>query len=345
MRPTAIVSLGDSFIAGNAGRWRGNSDTATGSRDGTDRAWVSDSVYDPNRVYLGGSSGVCFRSDVAEVLSAEIPVRDKVNLACSGATSASISSSGGQADQLGEVARRDRVRLVVLSVGGNDLGFESIIVNCVFAYAFVSGPCNASEQAQVDSALPGTMAGVGAALDKIRAVLTAAGYRPHRYRLVLQSYPSPVPRADEARYAQSDFAGRVFTGHCPFYDADLTWARDSLVPQIANALHAVAASRGVEFLDLQDALQGREVCSKRTQLAAPSSPPSPRLSEWARFIDTPELGPQQGDQQESFHPNAYAQRALGRCLTLVWAVRRGAWRCRRPPAAAGPTGMRLTRER
>jgi lysophospholipase L1-like esterase len=346
-RATAIVSLGDSFIAGNAGRWEGNSDTFTGSRDGTDRAWVSDSMYDVSRVYLEGSAGNCFRSDVAEVRSAQIPARERVNLACSGATTADISSPGGQADQLGELARRDRVRLVVLSVGGNDLGFAQAIENCAFAYGFGAGPCNASEQALVDSALPGAVAGVGAALDRIRAVLAAAGYARHRYRLVLQSYPSPVPRADEERYAESDFAGRVFTGRCPFYDADLNWARDSLVPQIAAALRSVAATRGVEFLDLRDALQGREVCAKTAQLATPSSPPSPTRSEWVRFIDYPpglSLPPLQGDFNESLHPNAYAQRALGRCLTLAWAVRRGAWRCLRP-ASAGPDGMRLTRER
>jgi hypothetical protein len=196
-RATAIVSLGDSFIAGNAGRWEGNSDTFTGSRDGTDRAWVSDSMYDVSRVYLEGSAGNCFRSDVAEVRSAQIPARERVNLACSGATTADISSPGGQADQLGELARRDRVRLVVLSVGGNDLGFAQAIENCAFAYGFGAGPCNASEQALVDSALPGAVAGVGAALDRIRAVLAAAGYARHRYRLVLPSYPSPVRRADE----------------------------------------------------------------------------------------------------------------------------------------------------
>jgi len=68
--PTAIVSLGDSIIAGNAGRLLGNSDIDTGGRAGTDRAWLSDSIYDPSRVHLNGSVGGCFRSDVAELLNA-----------------------------------------------------------------------------------------------------------------------------------------------------------------------------------------------------------------------------------------------------------------------------------
>jgi len=48
--PTAIVSLGDSFISGEAGRWRGNSTVVATDRAGTDRAWTG-SGYDASRVY------------------------------------------------------------------------------------------------------------------------------------------------------------------------------------------------------------------------------------------------------------------------------------------------------
>ena len=37
-RPTAIVSLGDSFISGEGGRWLGNGSEPFGTRSGTDRA-------------------------------------------------------------------------------------------------------------------------------------------------------------------------------------------------------------------------------------------------------------------------------------------------------------------
>jgi hypothetical protein len=35
---TAIVSLGDSYMSGEAGRWQGNSINPARNRDGTDRA-------------------------------------------------------------------------------------------------------------------------------------------------------------------------------------------------------------------------------------------------------------------------------------------------------------------
>src|SRR5918996_1112784 len=51
---TAIVSLGDSFISGEAGRWNGNSLNPYGTRFGTDRAaynctWYGSCSYDDHR--------------------------------------------------------------------------------------------------------------------------------------------------------------------------------------------------------------------------------------------------------------------------------------------------------
>jgi len=67
-----------------------------------------------------------------------------VNLACSGAKSVDVlrSAAGGvgqngqptQDDQLAALARTDDVRLVVLTVGGNDIGFGTIVNACVGAY-------------------------------------------------------------------------------------------------------------------------------------------------------------------------------------------------------------------
>lgn len=342
---TAIVSLGDSYISGEAGRWQGNSNYQLGSRNGTDRAWVSTwwgGYYDTSRVYLEGTdSDGCHRSDVAEIRSAPISVNTKVNLACSGATTANIfrSSNGGQSqngeapqdDRLASVAQSYNVKLVVLSIGGNDLGFADIIATCATDWTTSpsSAPnyCYDDQQAAVSQRMPGAMANVRRAIDDIRATMAAAGYSSSQYRLVLQSYPSPVPRAAENRYPESGWS-RLDTGGCPFWNRDLDWARDSLVNQISDNLKAVAASRGAQFLDLRDMLQGREVCSTATSLVG-SSGPSPTRSEWARFLVS---GLFQGDLQESFHPNAYAQRALGNCLALVYAQPASTnWSCRNTP--------------
>ncbi|MFE2928291.1 GDSL-type esterase/lipase family protein [Streptomyces goshikiensis] len=322
--PTAVVSMGDSYISGEGGRWKGNSLTNSGNRTGTDRAWVSGSSYDPAKVY-GTTAGGCHRSDSAEVKSAGAIADVAVNLACSGAVSQNVfrASSGGvsykgeapQADQLAAVAANNNVKVIALSIGGNDLGFADIITSCALDFALWNSYCNDDQQEGVDQKIDGVMAGVGKSVDEIRAVMRGAGYTDSSYRIVLQSYPSPIPRGAENRYTQSDWS-RLNTGGCPFWNRDSDWARDSLVPQIANRIKAVAAAKGVQFLDLRDMLQGREVCAKASKLVSASAPASARTSEWARWIDSSET---QGLVQESMHPNWFGQLAAGRCLALAVA--------------------------
>jgi hypothetical protein len=342
----AIVSLGDSFISGEAGRWKGNSIVTTGDRAGTDRAWTG-TGYDPSRIYGVTDANGCHRSDVAEIASAEISGL-KSNLACSGAQTANIfrPENGGQpqkgepsqAQKLRYVATVARVKLIVLSIGGNDLGFADIIQNCALKFASKTGPCNPTEQGGVDARFQAFAEGVGKAIREVRATMADAGYTTSQYRFVVQSYPSPVPRASEARYPELG-GTRETVGGCPFYDADLNWARDKLVKKISDGLRFVSVALGVEFLELRDALQGREVCAKASSQATPTSPPSGATSEWARFL-TQNLV--QGEVQETLHPNAYAQKALGRCLTLHWNAGKGIGTCRNTPGQ-GPQGMTYSR--
>ena len=74
---------------------------------------------------------------MAPIRSAPIAVGEKANLACSGAQTVNVwrAAAGGQAhfgeppqaDQLAALARRDDVRLVVLTVGANDVGFGGLV--------------------------------------------------------------------------------------------------------------------------------------------------------------------------------------------------------------------------
>ncbi|WP_369182464.1 GDSL-type esterase/lipase family protein [Streptomyces sp. Y1] len=346
--PTASVTLGDSYISGEAGRWKGNSADSTGGRTGTDRAWTGSS-YDPSLVYGTTAASGCDRSDVAEVLGAPTVAQKQINLACSGAVTANVfrASNGGQAykgeapqaDQLATVAAQNNVKLITLSIGGNDLGFSDVISTCVQDYLVWYSYCHGSQQSAIDAKMPAAMAGVGKAIDEIRAVMANAGYAQGDYRLVLQSYPSPIPRSAEMRYPESGWS-RSDTGGCPFWNGDADWARDSMVPQISTALAGVAAGKGVQFLDLSNLLQGHEVCSTSAQQPTASTPPSATTGEWARFLDGG-LNTTQGALQESMHPNYYGQQALGSCLTLLWAKPSGNYACRNT-AGRDASGMYLT---
>lgn len=327
--PTAAVSMGDSYISGEAGRWAGNSLDSDGSRRGTDRAYVKKQggYYDTALTYLDGTDADgCHRSDVAGIHSAgaaALGVDVTVNLACSGAVARNVwrAISGGQsqngwvpqADQLAQLTATHDVNLIVLSVGGNDIGFSDIIIACTEAWftspAWWENHCEPDEQPGVDAALPGAMAEVSTAIDEINAVMAAAG--DTTYRIVLRSYGSPIPRGSQNRYSESGWS-RWDDGGCPFWNEDSDWARDSLVPQLSGALASVAASKGVDFLDQQDLFEGREVCAVGTTHSDGS--PSSVDQEWVRWMNT---GYSQGDLQESLHPNAFGQQAAGACLAAM----------------------------
>jgi hypothetical protein len=335
--PTAVVTVGDSYISGEAGRWRGNSVDPLAGNDATDRACTPGALLclpDKSRVYLDGTAADgCHRSDVAEVRSAGLAVAERVNLACSGAVTGNVlrAAAGGvaekgeapQDDQLAGIARADDVRMIVLSIGGNDLGFAGIVTACVEAYLLHQGPCAPAEQRALDAQRAAVTAAVGRVIDDIRAVMAADGYQPSDYRLVAQTYPSVVPRASDARYVEGD--PRRVTDGCPFYDQDLTWAHDQAAPEIGDVVRAAASSRGVEVLDLRGALTGHEICARTDGEATLLHRPTAALSEWGRFVGASTIA--EGDLQEAFHPNAYAQLAFGRCLTELFVAAPGAFRC------------------
>jgi hypothetical protein len=337
---TAIVAMGDSFISGEAGRWQGNSLNFTGTRDGTDRAascvlglFCS---YDAHRVYGGSYDDGCHRSDVAEIKTAAISVNEKINIACSGAQTDNIwrASQGGQpfkgeapqSDQLASIARQTNVKLIVLTISANDLGFSDHVINCTAAWS-LGHTCHAAEQASIDAALPAAKSGLRKSVDEIRAVMAGAGYTTSQYRVVMQGYSSPIPRGADNRYPETGWS-RLTTGGCPFWNVDSDWAKNQATPAIVDSMRAVAAEKGVQFLDVRDALNGHEVCSKASILVDRSHPVSAVTNEWVRRVSS---GCCQGDARESLHPNAWGERAIGRCVTLIWSVRTGNRACRNTP--------------
>jgi len=344
---TAIVSLGDSFISGEGGRWMGNGR----GRSGTDRAvfacnrWAG-CRHDPHRVYGASEDNGCHRSDVAPILSSPVAVGEAVNLACSGARVENVwrATAGGrrlrgeppQADQLAALAGRDDVRLVVVTVGANDVGFGRLVIACALAWAR-SSPidprlCRGRAQAGLEAALPAMRRGLRRALRQVRAAMAGAGYRSRDYRLIATGYASPFPSGRWIRYSQSGWS-RLTDGGCPLWDADASWAAELATPSIVAAMRAAAAGVGAEFLDLQHALEGHQLCDRRAQ---PSGPPA--TAEWVRRLDFT-----QGSVRESLHPNAYGQRAIGACIGLAYARPGGDYACRAMPGRSYTNGMRLER--
>jgi lysophospholipase L1-like esterase len=350
--PAAIVSLGDSFISGEGGRWLGNGSEPFGTRSGTDRAafgcdgWVCE--YDPARVYGASEGNRCHRSDVAPIRSAPVAVAEKVNLACSGARVANVwpASLGGwghfgeapQVDQLAALARRDEVRMVVLTVGANDVGFGELVAGCALAWARSSEDepalCRDGAQADVEAALPRMQRGLLKALRGVRGALEEAGYRRSDYRLLTMGYASPFPAGRWIRYPEGGWS-RLNEGGCPVWDADADWAAGEGTGSIVAAMRSAAATAGAEFLDLRHALDGHQLCDRRARRVGPEGP-SPVSAEWVR-----RLAFVQGSSRESLHPNAYGQRAIGACIGLVYASPRGDYACRATPGRGYVGGISI----
>ena len=133
------VSLGDSYISGEAGRWAGNTNGSSSNID----ALGSTAYYD-NEAGNGESISGCHRSKAAEVFIGN-GVNGK-NLACSGAKTSTFTegstfkpgidfyNSGGkegQALMLQHFAAAHNVKLVAVSIGGNNFNFASIVQTCV----------------------------------------------------------------------------------------------------------------------------------------------------------------------------------------------------------------------
>ena len=288
-KPSAIVAIGDSYLSGEAaGDYAPGTDTASNQCHQSTRSLI----------HQTGLTNV----DVA------------LNLACSGSTTANLRLGGtdryggrSQIEQLGDILAVYDVRAVVVSVGGNDLGFGEMIRDCIAAYLPLVADCGDAIAARLPAQLDQVSASVGAVLDDVHAVLAEGGHGPDDAQVVLVSYPSPVTERIRSPWL------RLAMG-CPFTLNDLAFARNELTPSIANAWAEVAASRGDRFLDLSRALEGHEVCARG---ASPGS-------EWAKgiFVNTAQIRRCIGMHliSQSLHPNEVGHAQLGRCLGRFLAM-------------------------
>ncbi|MBS1678960.1 MAG: hypothetical protein JST08_16405 [Actinobacteria bacterium] len=341
-RPTAIVAMGDSFISGEGGRWLGNGSEPFGTRSGTDRAAYGcgalGCAYDPARIYGASEANDCHRADVAPIRSAPIDVDVKVNLACSGAKARDLwpGDEGGtahfgeppEADQLAVVARRDEVKLVVITVGANDVGFGELVADCAVDWARSpegeEATCHRDAEAHIRRALPAATRGITAALRGVRKVMWAGGYARSDYRLVALGYASPFPEGRRFRYPEDGWS-RLTEGGCPVWNADADWAASRATVDLAAALRSAAAATGAEYLDLAGAFDGHQLCDRRAERVGAGGP-SPLAAEWFRRLSFT-----QGSTRESLHPNAYGQKVMGVCLGLLFARLRGDYACADTP--------------
>jgi len=282
--PTAVVALGDSEISGEG---------AGSYESGTN-----------------GPANYCHRSLKAWIKVLAVPADAKVNLACSGANSANLTS--GSAGQYGEASQADRlaallaqyrVTHVLVTVGANDdPQFGPTATRCVTAYVLLTGNgCARTDGPTWASRVAAMQPKVQAALASINAVMSGA---PYPYEVILVSYASPAPAS--TRYYDWQYWSKVYNG-CPLYNADARWGHDVATPTLDAGVRTVAAGANVRFLDLVTAFEGHELCARGI---GPSQ-------EWVRGVTyAPNLTDWYTSHavQQSLHPNALGHAKIAGCV-------------------------------
>ncbi|MEA2230404.1 MAG: hypothetical protein QOD83_220 [Solirubrobacteraceae bacterium] len=338
----AVVTLGDSAISGEAGRWAGNTngDPARVDALGPSAYWDA----------AGGEAIVgCHRSKAAQahiddgVLSA--------NLACSGARTVTGGTAAGenfkpgidfysdaqgrqgQALALQGYAATHNVRAVVVMIGANNYGFSAVVERCVLNWitspAFLKNLCS-DDPDIVSRFTPARIAAettnVRDAFTRVALAMTRAGYSASQYTILAQTYWSPLPRGAQIRYPESGWS-RQSVGGCGIWNADANWANDVVVSTFNSTIRNAAAQSGltdIDVLDLQTALNGRRLCENIVGLleekgvASWRSPGAVDKTEWVQQIRTATtiLGPYQ--LQEDAHASYWGQLAMRNCLRQAY---------------------------
>ncbi|HNJ97450.1 MAG TPA: hypothetical protein PLV13_04960 [Ilumatobacteraceae bacterium] len=338
-----VVSLGDSYISGEGGRWAGNSNSSSASVD----AGGSAAYYD-NATHTAETINRCHRSTAAEIhIGGGV---NSLNLACSGAKTSTFTSSDGyfkpgidfynsggnqgQALMLQNFAATHNVKMVQLSIGGNNFNFADIIQSCVSD--FLLSPSWWKDYCNDDSSVVAnfTAANITAqqnaitgAINNVKTAMANAGYTTAQYKIVVQTYPSPIPNGTGFRYSESGYT-RQSTGGCGFWNNDANWANATALVKINNAVKGAATTANsagnVVVLDLAAAFNGRRLCENTVNLMENSGKANWTVAgasdatEWIAQIRTVStvFGPYY--VQESLHPNWWGEKAIRNCVRQAY---------------------------
>jgi hypothetical protein len=335
------VSLGDSYISGEAGRWAGNTNESSSEVDA-----LGKTAYFDNSTNTGELIPGCHRSK-----SAEVYIGGGVNgenLACSGAKTSSFTSEGhfkpgldfyssegheGQALMLEKFARTHNVRLVTISIGGNNFNFAAIVQRCIEDFLLTPEwwPAYCSEEEGVTSNFTTSnvttqKAAIKGAIENVAKAMANAGYTSSGYTILVQNYPSPIPSGAGFRYEQKGYT-RQEVGGCGFWNHDADEANATMLPIIDGAVFKAAEEAklaNLKTMDISSAFNGRRLCEtgvgllEEEGLTSWKQTGAVNKTEWINQVRTVTALFPPYEIQEDLHPNYWAQLALRNCLTQAY---------------------------
>ncbi len=337
-----VVTLGDSAISGEAGRWAGNTNSSSSKVD----ALGSTAYWDtPSGEAISG----CHRSKAAQAhIGGGVT---SANLACSGArTYTHGTGSGddfkpgidfysdaqgrqGQALALQQYAAAHNVKAVTVMIGANNYGFADIVTQCVLNWhtspSWWKNYCydDSSISSRFTAARQATeTANVRGALQNVATAMANAGYTTSQYTILAQTYWSPLPRGSGIRYPESGWS-RQSIGGCGVWNRDADWANDTVVVAMNNTTKNAANTSGlpnVKILDLQQSLNGRRLCENTVGLleekgvATWQSAGAVDKTEWVSQVRTVSAIFPPYQIQEGSHASYWGQKAMRSCLRQAY---------------------------
>jgi hypothetical protein len=337
-----VVTLGDSYISGEAGRWAGNTNESSSWIDA-----LGEKAYDDNEGKTAELIPGCHRSDSAEAyIGGGV---DGENLACSGAKTSSFTneegefkpgidfySSGGhegQALMLQHFAAKHNVKLVAVTIGGNNYNFASVVQSCIedFLTSPEWWPDYCSEESSVTNNFSSgnvktQTAAIKGAFENVAKAMKEAGYSSTQYTIEAQDYPSPIPNGSEFRYEQKGYS-RQEVGGCGFWNQDANYANSTMLPTIDSSVFKGAEEAGLSNLkeiQVSGAFNSHRLCDKGVGLLEEEGLKSWKESEavnkteWFNQVRTVTALFPPYELQEDLHPNYWAQLGLRNCLTQAY---------------------------
>ena len=338
-----VVSVGDSYISGEAGRWAGSSNDSSARADR-----LGSTAYFDNAANNAEQIDRCHRSKSAEIyLGGGVT---GLNLACSGAKTATSDGSNfkpgldffdngagklGQAKMLQQFAATHNVKMVAVSIGGNDFNFADIVQSCVVD--FLGSPSWWKDYCYDDNSVTAnfTSSNVAAVKTKIanaytniRTAMRNAGYADSSWTLLVQNYPSPHPqrlglplqpeRLHPAEHGWLRILGRRRQLGQRHRTADDQQRRDRRDQPGRHHQRQDAQP----LVDLQRSATVREhrrsVRRGRTGQLDRSPPRSTGPSGSTRSAPSPPAGSSPYYIQESLHPNYWGQLATRSCVRQAY---------------------------
>jgi lysophospholipase L1-like esterase len=231
--------------------------------------------FDAGTQHSGGDG--CDRSGNAWPRLLGVPKAN--HFACSGATTQDFYKPGkeivGQLDDLRALAAREPISKVYVTIGGNDLGFSSIIFSCLEP---VPGHSCLKRMDQVE--LPKLHDQVRPAVAKALAETRAAAAGG---QVIMVGYPDLIPSSG-SRFVNCGWLSDAEKGR--------VWRLEG---ELDASLSEAAASAGVTYISIRNALEGHELCTK---------------DSWVNPVGAA----RPSNAHNEGHPNRDGQRALAKAV-------------------------------